>query len=547
MRYFQNGHQYEISKGAGMKMSIFDHFLSKETDEQEKKIFRPSPYKRMYSELDTTSKDTKTQYPNDKDLIDDFLQLLKEACKARCEKAQNSIQQPMKAEARFFLSADHMSAYACVLPPENEGEPIALEEFLEDMHYEGIHHGMLEEEIRQGLELGYLHIFPVARGSLPQAGEDGTLTEFFHRRKDVRLEIQDGSQVDFSEDIQLQPIRKGTVICQIQPPKPGIDGMDVTGQKIPGPQPQSVFVPQGKNTAIEQDGHALTAGVDGILYIEDDLFCIHEQKIIHSDLNQFQGVLRISGNLYIEGSVDGGVEVEVFGDIVVAGKMGQARMTSTGGTIRVQQGIYGTKGKTFLKADHQVQSPVMEQAEIDAGTSVVAETISGSVIRCGETVYAIRGRGMIVDSSIWAGDSVLCLRVGNLAGGRSRFSVGYPPYIPEAWEHINSELTEVRSTLELLWRSITDLRRKGTRISPGEKSVLDQLVEQRDLYTDRRDTLTAELSTVNQTLNKKSTGKIWCEKLYPCLDVQIGRAAEEITTEEENCNIHIVENRILLK
>ena len=67
---------------------------------------------------------------------------------------------------------------------------------------------------------------------------------------------------------------------------------------------------------------------------------------------------------------------------------------------------------------------MVEWAEIRAGTSVITETISNSTIRCGGTVYVMSGRGMIVDSLIRAGDSILCLRVGNLAGGRSRFSVG---------------------------------------------------------------------------------------------------------------------------
>ena len=54
--------------------------------------------------------------------------------------------QPMKAEARFFLAEDRMSAYACLLRPENGGEEITLEEFLGDMHYEGIHYGILRED-----------------------------------------------------------------------------------------------------------------------------------------------------------------------------------------------------------------------------------------------------------------------------------------------------------------------------------------------------------------------------------------------------------------
>lgn len=333
----------------------------------------------------------------------------------------------------------------------------------------------------------------------------------------------------------------------IRPARAGTDGVDVTGKELPCPQTVSACVPQGQNTAVGRGGQALIACVDGILYIENDQFCIHEQKIIDGDLDQFQGTLRISGNLYIGGNVDGGVDIEASGDIVINGKIGRARVTSTGGTVRVQQGISGTDGETWVNAAFQVQAPMVEWARIEAGTSVIAEVILNSVIRCGGTVYAMSGRGMIADCQIQAGDSVLCVRIGNLAGGRSQFSVGYPPHIPESWKRLKAEVANVQSTFEKLWEPITTLRKRGSRISEGEAELLEQLVEQRELCMEKRESLTAELRIVNKALDRKSKGRIRCEKLYPVLDVQIGRSTEEITTIEEGCNIHVEENRILLK
>lgn len=535
-----------FEKRQEMKVSIFDRFVSKGTGEQERKLFSATPYMRMSSELDATGREAQEQSPEDSKVIDRFVCILKESCRARYKKALDD-PCPIKAEALFFLSQDRMSAYACLLPPENEGDGITLDEFLEDIHYEGINYGILEKEIPQEFAQGYLHVFPVARGKPFQEGEDGKVTELFQRRRNMGLEVQNGSEVDFGQDIQLQPIRKGTVICLIRPPRAGTDGMDVTGQVLSCPETVSAFIPQGENTVVGRGGQALIARVDGILYIENEKFCIHEQKIIDGDLDQFQGTLRISGNLYIGGNVDGGVDIEASGDIVINGGVGQAQVHSTGGTIRVQRGIHGTEGKTLLTAAGQVQSPVLEWARIEAGTSVIAETILNSSIRCGGTVYVMSGRGLIVDSSIQAGDSILCQRVGNLAGGKSQFSVGYPPHVPESWKRIKAELANIQSTFEKLWKPITGLRKKGNRISEAEKSLLEQLIEQRELCIEKRESLTAELRAVNKALDRKSKGKIRCEKLYPTLSVQIGRLTEEITTVEEECSIHAEENRILLK
>lgn len=528
-------------------MSIFERFGSKETGEKERKSFHPVSYRRRFSELELSGEEAGERYPEDHKIIERFVLFLKERCRARYKKALSGDLSPMRGEAQFFLSEDRMCAYACLLPPENDGEDITLEDFLGDLRYEGICYGLLEENIPEEFDRGYLHIFPVARGKPPQPGEDGKVTELFRRRKNMRLEVQNGSEVEFGEDMQLQPVRKGAVICLIRAPKPGTEGIDVTGQKLPPPEVVSARAPQGENTVIGRGGQALTASVDGILYIRDDLFCIHAQKIIDGNLDQFQGTLRISGNLYIGGNVSGGVDVEASGDIVVNGKMELARVRSTGGTIRVQKGVFGAEGKTSLSAAGQVQTPVLEWAEVDAGASVIAETISNSTIRSGGTVYAMTGRGMIVGSRIYAADSVLCLRIGNITKGRNCFSVGYPPQIPESWDRIKAELAEAQSTIERLWPPIVALRKKGSRISDDEMAILKQLIEQRELYLKRAEVLKTELKNVNKALDKKSKGRIRCEKLYPFLDVRIGRLTEEVTTIEEDCNIHVEENSIHLE
>ena len=186
-------------------------------------------------------------------------------------------------------------------------------------------------------------------------------------------------------------------------------------------------------------------------------------------------------------------------------------------------------------------------AEIDAGTSLIAETISNSSVRCGGTVYVMSGRGLITNSVILAGDSILCQRVGNLAGGRSRFSVGYPPHILESRERIREEMAKIQPTIDMLWDTVTNLRRKSSRLSEGEKLLLAQLVEQRKLYTEKQEALTLELRALHKELEKKTKGRIRCEKVYPSLEIQIGRLKEEISLEEENCNIHCEQSIILMR
>lgn len=528
-------------------MSIFDYFTSKTADDLEQKPLSPTLYRKLAAALNQAGEDAKARYPDDGETVDAFVRTLKEICKTRCKKTPGVDPQPIKAAAQFFLSRDRMSAYACLLPPENGGDGITLEEFLKEMRCEGIHCGILQQDIQREVECGYLRIFPTARGARPQAGENGKVTELFQRCEKMCLDAQAGGLVDFSQDIQMQPIQKGAAICMIEPPVEGTDGLDVTGRVLPCPQPDSAYIPQGENTAVSEDGQALTASVDGILYSKDGLFCVQKQTLIKGDSGQLQKPRKVSGDLYVQGDVDGGAVIAATGDIVISGKVRQARVTSMDGTIRVQQGIYGADGGTFLSAARQVQSPVVEQAEISAGVSVIAEMIVDSTIHCDGTVYAMTGRGMIAGSLIRAGDSILCQHIGNPAGGRNRFSVGYPPHSPESWNQLKTELAETKSIIKKLLANIADLRRKGSRISEMEKSVLERLVEQRNLYVEKQSSLTAELSILDELLRKRSTGRIQCQKLYPFLEVQIGKLTQEIATEEENCNIHAADSWILFR
>lgn len=526
-------------------MSIFDYFAPKAAGEQDEKRFSPTPYRKLSAALDAAADEARARYPEDGAAVERFIKELKEACRTRCKTASAGGGQPLPAAARFALTQDRMRAYACLLPPENGGDGLAPEEFLAELDRQGVRSGILREEIPRELARGCLRIFPVARGTLPTPGTEGSVTELFPRREPMCLDVQ-GGKIDFHQALPIQPIRKGTAICRIQPPTAGTDGWDVTGKTLPCRQPGSVPIPQGDNTAVSPDGLALVAGTDGLLCAQDDGFRVLEQRILDSGAQRLPASLKVPGELCIIGDVDGGTVVEATGDIVISGTLGAGRVTSTGGSIRVQRGVRGTREQTFLTAARQVQAPVLEQAEINAGNCVIAESVADCTIHCDGTVYALTGYGSITGSLIRAGDSILCLQIGKPEGAPSQFSVGYPPHSPESWNQLRNELSGAKSTVKKLWDTITQLRKKGTRITDKEKAVLDQLVEQRNLYLEKQESLAAELAILDKVLEKKSGGRIRCGKLYPVLDVQIGRQTQEITSVEENCNIRAINSQILI-
>jgi len=502
----------------------------------------------------------KAKYPEDVETIEAFSKFLQSELENWStaepeEKPSDDVSQedasanrpPRDGEVRFYLSQDRMKAFACLLPPRNGGKELDTENFKTQAHYEGITSGLLMEEMWSQLRAkDYLHIFPMAQGKAPKEGVDGTITELFQCQESTTLEVPSDSIIDFASMGTVHAVKKDDVLCRITPPQPGEDGMDVTGRVLPCRETVSAKLLFGQNTSISEDGLSLLASKDGLLYKEDGKICVAHQTIINDDLSSYKGVLHANSSLYITGNVLGGVAVEAEGDILIGGQVLDAKLTSVKGCIRVQKGVNGSEEESVvLKAGQQVQAPFIENANIEAGSDIITERLVNCRTRCNGIVNAKGGRGMIVGGDIQAADKVVCRRIGNVSGQATRLSVGCAPGAVSQWEDKKKELTMVQETLDKLWNHIGKLRNGKIRSSDEEKAVLNQLVEQRDLYDQKRSAIKEEIKELEQELKAATRGCVLCEEIFPPTELQIGRYRKEFTAAESNCSIHVVSGEIV--
>ena len=312
-------------------------------------------------------------HPEDEQDMDAFLPLLIEVCEKRYPpRSRLDEAERQDARSRIYLSPDRMRAYLCLLPPQKGGADITFARLQEELHYDGIVFGLHEDEIAAAASnRRYFQIIPIARGTPPRNGRDGWLEELFPHRNEIRLESKSTKNVDYDPDHYLPSIRKGCEICRIHPPIPGKDGVDVTGAAVPSYQGVSVDVPMGPNTMVSIDGESLRAAKDGLLYSREGRFCIREKRIISESLDTPGGSCDVRGGLVIEGSVSGGAVVKASGDLYIIGEVRDAEV-SAGGTVRILKGIHGTAGRTSVKAGRQVQSPLIENAKVEAGGAAIA-------------------------------------------------------------------------------------------------------------------------------------------------------------------------------
>lgn len=525
-------------------MSIFERFTNKSQDPSKQ---RDHQVAKLAPQLMANVKEDLLRFPSHGPAIEAFAANLKAFLKNPKKGQSDDPSGVVAASAQFFITEDRMDAYACLLPPINGGGELSLEALGEDMRYEGITSGVLEELTQEFVtKKKYLHIFPVAKGTLPVDGADGIITDCFHRQGVMEVKAEPGQTVDFAKENLMQIVRKGEIICRVKPPTPGQNGVDVTGKSLPCHQGETCTIPAGENTRISQDGLLLLADLDGVVYVERDKFCVNKQRIIPGDAELKDGPIRVEGDIYIEGDVLEGAVVEATGNVVIGGQIIDARVESKKGSVRAQKGIQGKKG-TVVQAADQVQAMAIEGASVTAGGDVFAEVIANSRVTCGGTVNVLGGRGLILGGQVKARNLIQCKRIGNKSGQRTQVSVGGSPGLLNEMETAKTQMEEIKTTLEKLRKSVQGLRAAGELLSLEKRAVLTQLTEQRDLYEEKETALNGKMKQLKKALHEATSGKILCQELYPLTLIQIGVYEMECKTMENNCNIHVYAGKVVTK
>lgn len=516
-------------------MSIFDRFARR----------GPGSYRDVVFELADNAEEDREEYPEDAEAIESFAFRLEEECRERY--ARKDAGGPVDAAARFFVSRDGMRALACLLPPAG-GAEADCERFFSDAEAAGVRFGLDMERARRYVDGRlYLHIFPLAAGLAPQHGEPGSLERLFQRREPARLEAFDGA-VDFSDRYFAQPVRRGGAICRIRPPVPGTPGRDVSGREIPCREEPAVGAPRGENTELSADGTSLVASADGLVYVSGGLWCVRPVKLVDGDLNAFDGVLRVQGGLYVAGSVSGGARVEAGGDVLIAGEVRNAFVASSGGSVRIQQGVHGAGEKsTVVRAARQIQACVIERASAETGGDLIAESVVDSRLNVGRALYVVGERGLILDSYVLCARHVDCTRLGNASARRSEIVVGFSPETAEAMEKLRQELRGVQETKDLLWKNVAGLRRAGFKLTDEQKELLPRLVEQRNLYEEKETKLREQIRELRASAPTSDGGYVRCRELYPAAVIQIGEHRMEVSTREQDCNFRVVGGSLVIR
>lgn len=532
-------------------MGIFDFLKKKgeETSAAESPEARESEGRQMLRRIRVhLNEDFRDNQESEGD-IKAFLMILEKEIGKYIERKRQD-QMPGDAMPLFYVSEDRMRAYACILPPVNEGEDVEPGRFLEDMHYEGVISGVAEEAVRELTETKtYLRVVRIARGEYPEDGADGALEELYEHRYAQKPELEEEEMLagyDFRKKNLFQIIREGDVLCRITPPASMKPGFDVSGTTLNGKEGAPARVPQGKYTRISEDGLSLQAEISGIVVMEGEDFSIQSQRVLEQDIDAGVGNLKFDGDIYIRGNVKDGVTIEATGNVMIQGNIESGRILS-GGTVCVQGDVKGT-GKTQLKAARQIQCVIMENVAASAGEDIYAGIIANSdVVSENGSVYAMMGRGLIFGNSVTAARSVYVKKIGNISGCANSVTLGLETRLEQQKASIQSELEEIDRTLEQIRKNVSTMQMSGKSHRYDTQDEYKTLLEQRNVYGELKREKFAELDALAAAMRSMQTGSITCEEIFPVTNIRIEKQSITIEQKETDCQIRLEGGQILLR
>ncbi|MEG1568129.1 MAG: FapA family protein [Oscillospiraceae bacterium] len=424
-----------------------------------------------------------------------------------------------------------------------EEEPIPdwdmdfLQNVLKDI---GINNGIDEAALEEILLPTYDKEIVFAIGTPAVNGSNAILKENFPREAKPHFETRPDGSIDFKNMHMVTSVEKGTVICELIAPTPGVDGLDIYSNKITARPGNKLILARGENTETLEVSKELTqliASCSGSLVYRKDKFCIDNVFKVDGNVDNGTGNIDFVGNVVITGDVLEGYSVKTQGSITVFGTVEGASLYADE-DIHIEKGINGM-GKGILKAGGEITAKFIENCTVTSGGNIASESIINSKVECDGDIK-VTGKGLIIGGKITDFGSITAKVIGSNSSTPTIIILGTTPSILRERSDVDMQLKETNAQCNEAKKSITYLeglianghnsdKANQTLASLNGKLTIGTLKKQR--LEKRRDEISAEiLAAGNSTLT--------CATIYPPGRVTIGSSNMIIKETCNNCRFY---------
>lgn len=194
-------------------------------------------------------------------------------------------------------------------------------------------------------------------------------------------------------------------------------------------------------------------------------------------------------------------------------------------------------GQGTLEARGDVKITFMESVNVVCYQDIYAATIVNSDILCGGSIYATKGKGVVVGGSIKVKTAVEAKRIGNQSGSENKIRLGYELSDEDDLETMHKELEASRDTLDKIYKNIMYLKSQEA-IPDHRKELLEKLEVQSVLYIQKIETLEGKIEEAENAKPDFSQCKVRSKIIYPMTKIYLDRAKYTVRETSPMCSIY---------
>lgn len=449
------------------------------------------------------------------------------------------------AEVEIAIAEDKMSASILVSRPVGGGKDITLQEIRDAMDQVGIEYGVDEDKLKDIVENElYDQVFQFAEGTPPVDGKNGHIKDYFPRHKEVRFASKENDSIDFKSTNYIHNVKAGELVCELTPPEPPQDGVDIFGNTVygkPGIMPQ---IPQGKNVVFNEEKDKLLTACEGNLSFRSGRFHVEKILDISGNVDNSVGNIDFTGSVSVKGDVLEGFTVKAKGDITVMGIVEGATLIA-GGSITLYKGMRGMKSG-ILEADGDITAKFLEDSRIYAKGNIQAEYIINSEVSCGNNLNLNGRRAAFIGGVCSVYNQMNVKTVGAMSQITTLVTLGVTPQLLEEVETLKKQIADITLELDECKKNITYLnsRQKAGTISPRQTEKLNELKIWLPVNTMKQKKLNEQMQKLNARLKEVKKSRLSAREVYGGTIISIGDSRLVISRKEENCSYYYMDGQI---
>ncbi|WP_125141510.1 DUF342 domain-containing protein [Clostridium transplantifaecale] len=461
------------------------------------------------------------------------------------ESDQDAEVEPKDAFAEIAVAEDKMSASILVNSPVGGGRDITLQELRDMLDQMGIEYGIDEDKLKDIVENElYNQVFQFAEGTPAIDGTNGKIKDYFPRHKEVKFASKENDSIDFKSTNYIHNVKAGELVCELTPPEPPQDGVDIFGNTVYGKPGIMPPIPQGKNVVYNEEKDKLLTGCEGNLSFRSGRFHVEKILNIGGNVDNSVGNIDFTGSVSIKGDVLEGFTVKAKGDITVMGIVEGATLIS-GGSITLYKGMRGMKSGV-LEAAGDITAKFLEDSKIYARGDIQAEYIINSEVSCGNNL-TLTGRRAAFIGGVCSVYNVMNVKtVGAMSQITTLVTLGVTPQLLGEVEKLKQDIADITAQLDECKKNITYLntRQKAGTISPKQTEKLNELKIWLPINTMKQKKMKDQMQKLTLQLKEVKKSRLIAREVYGGTIISIGDSRLVISRKEENCSYYYMDGQI---